>query len=275
MRHEQRRTSRLVYVLVISALGWFGAGVCLNAQQEGNVTQAELDTGARIFRSTCSACHGPDGNQVSGVDLKSGHFRHAATDEQLAGVIQNGIPGTAMPPNNVTRRNLIALIDYLHVMRDFDTRKVALGDAERGRAIFEGKGGCLKCHRVNGKGSYMALDLSTIGADFSSSALQDALLDPESTDFPQNRFIHAVTRTGAVITGRRVNEDTLTVQIVEANGRLVSLTKEALKEYSIEKEPLMPSFKEKLTDPELADLIAYLASLQGTEPARPGSGGGQ
>lgn len=275
MRLEQRRTSRSVYVLVIAMLGWFGAGACLNAQQEGNVTQAELNTGARIFMSTCSACHGPDGNQVSGVDLKSGHFRHASTDEQLARVIQNGIPGTGMPPNNVTRGNLVALIAYLHAMRNFDTRKVALGDAEKGRAIFKGKGGCLNCHRVNGKGSYMARDLSTIGSDFSPSALQDALLDPKTTDFPQNRFIHAVTRSGAVITGRRLNEDTLTVQIVEASGRLVSLTKADLKEYSIEKGPLMPSFKDKLTDPELADLIAYLVSLQGTEPARPRSGGSQ
>ena len=110
---------------------------------------------------------------------------------------------------------------------------------------------------------------------FSPGTLQDALLDPESTNFPQNRFIRAVTRSGTVITGRRLNEDTLTVQIVEANGRLVSLTKADLKEYSIEKEPLMPSFKDKLTDPELADLLAYLVSLQGTEPARSTRGGGQ
>ena len=103
MRHERRCTGRLIYVLVISTLGWLGVGPCLNAQQEGNVTQVELNTGARIFMSTCSACHGPNGNQVSGVDLKSGHFRHASTDEELARVIQNGIPGTGMPPNNVAR----------------------------------------------------------------------------------------------------------------------------------------------------------------------------
>lgn len=262
-------------MLVISTLGWFVAGTCLNAQQEGNVTQAELNSGARIFMSTCSACHGPDGNQVGGVDLKGGHFAHAATDEQLARVIQNGIPGTGMPPNNVTRGNLVALIAYLHAMRDFDTRKVALGDAEKGRAVFNGKGGCLNCHRVNGTGSYMALDLSAIGSDFSPSALQDAVLDPASTDFPQNRFIRATTHSGAVIKGRRLNEDTLTVQIVEANGRLVSLTKADLKEYSVEKGSLMPSFKDKLTDSELADLIAYLVSLQGTEPTRPRSGASQ
>ncbi len=275
MRNVQRRTSRIAYVLIISTVGWLGAGTCLSAQQEGNVTQTELNEGERIFMSNCSACHGPDGSQVSGVDLKSGRFRHASTDEQLARVIQDGIPGTGMPPNNVTRGNLIALISYIHAMRNFDTKKVALGDAEKGRAIFNGKGGCLNCHRVNGRGSYMALDLSTIGSDFSPGALQNAVLDPESAAFPQNRFIRAVTRSGAAISGRRLNEDTLTVQIVEPNGRLVSLTKADLRDYSIEKGPLMPSFKGKLTDPELADLTAYLVSLQETKPTGPRSGGRQ
>lgn len=273
MKLERRRKTRLAYVLIISTLGWLGANACLNAQQEGNVTQEELNRGSQIFQSTCSKCHGADGTLVPGVDLKSGHYRHAATDEDLANVIQNGIPGTAMPPNNVARGNLIALIAYLHNMRNFGSREVKLGDAAQGEAIFDGKGGCVTCHRVHGKGSYMALDLSTIGSEMSPSALQDALLDPATTDLPQNQFIHAVTGSGAVITGRRVNEDTLTVQIVEANGHLVSLTKPDLKEYSIEKGPLMPSFKGKLTDDEVADVVAYLTKLQGTVAGRRRRGG--
>ena len=273
MKLERRRTRRLAYMLVISTLGWLVAGACLNAQQEGNVTQDELNRGSQIFQSTCSKCHGQDGTQVPGVDLKSGHYHHASTDEQLANVIQNGIPGTAMPPNNVARGNLIALIAYLHNMRNFGSREVKLGDVAQGQAIFDGKGGCLTCHRVNNKGSYKALDLSTIGSELSPSALQDALLDPATTDLPQNQFIHAVTDSGAVITGRRVNEDTLTVQIVEADGHLVSLTKPDLKEYSIDKGPLMPSFKGKLTDDEVADVVAYLTKLQGTVPGRRRRGG--
>ena len=97
---------------------------CAPAQQHGT-DPVQLDTGARIYSATCSVCHGPDGDQVSGVELKRGQFRRAATDDELAKVIQLGIPGTAMPPNAIGSGNLVALVAYLHAMRDFKTKKVA------------------------------------------------------------------------------------------------------------------------------------------------------
>ena len=250
-------------------------GALLYAQQHGT-DPIQLDTGARIYSSTCSVCHGPDGDQVSGVELKKGQFRHASTDSELAGVIQQGIPGTAMPPNNINSGNLVALVAYLHAMRDFKTKKVAPGNAGKGRAIFEGKGGCTACHRVNGQGSHIALDLSDVGAIRTPGYLDDALLDPASTNLPQHRFIRAVTRTGDVITGRRMNEDTLTVQIIDSRERLISLTKADLKEYSVEKDPRMPSYKDKLTNSERADLVSYLVSLKGPDgPGRSAGRGGR
>ncbi len=237
------------------------AASSLKAQQHGT-DPVQLDAGARTYSATCSICHGPDGDQVSGVELKRGQFRHASNDDELAKLIQTGIPGTAMPPNNIGSQNLVALIAYLHAMRDFKTKKVALGDRRGGQAVFEAKG-CANCHRVNGKGSYRALDLSDIGAIRTPSYIEDALLDPASKELPQHRFIRAVTRTGAVVTGRRINEDTLTVQIMDSKERLISLTKADLKEYSIEKDAGMPSFRDKLSDTEKADLIAYLVSLKG------------
>src|SRR4029450_9142843 len=38
------------------------------------------------------------------------------------------------------------------------------GDAVRGKTIFEGKGNCQNCHRVNGVGSLFGPDLSAICA---------------------------------------------------------------------------------------------------------------
>ena len=77
----------------------------LLAHQHGT-DPVQLDTGARSYSANCSVCHGPDGDQVSGVELKRGKFRRASTDDELAKIIQTGIPGTAMPPN-ATRACLI------------------------------------------------------------------------------------------------------------------------------------------------------------------------
>ncbi len=232
------------------------------AQQHGT-DPVQLDNGARLYSSTCSVCHGPDGDQVSGVELKRGQFRRAATDDELAKIIQLGIPGTAMPPNNIGSGNLVALVAYLHAMRDFKTKKVALGSATAGGALFAGKGGCTGCHRVAGTGSHMALDLSDVGAVRTPSYLEDALLEPETANLPQHRFIRAVTKSGETVSGRRMNEDTLTVQIIDSKERLRSLEKAELKSYEIETASRMPSYRDKLTAAERADVIAYLVSLKG------------
>src|SRR6185295_13715644 len=102
--------------------------------------------------------------------------------------------------------------------------------AVRGRTLFEGKGGCLSCHRVNGKGSRVGPDLSDIGAVRSPDAIERAMIDSSSSMLPINRSIRAVTRSGKAITGRRLNEDTYTVQIIDNEERLLSLLKSDLKE---------------------------------------------
>lgn len=235
----------------------------LCAQQHGT-DPVQLDTGARVYSSTCSVCHGPDGDQVSGVELKRGQFRRATTDDELAKLIVTGIPGTAMPPNAIGSGNLVALVAYLHAMRDFKTKKVALGNAAAGKAVFEGKGGCIACHRVNGLGSHMALDLSDVGAVRTPGYLEDALLDPETVNLPQHRYIQATTRSGEQISGRRMNEDTLTIQIIDSKERLRSLSKADLRSYEIEKGVRMPSYRDKLTTTERADLIAFLVAQKGS-----------
>ena len=101
-------------------------------------------------------------------------------------------------------------------MKDYGARKVAVGDAAKGKAVFEGGGGCLSCHRVNHVGSHLAPDLSEIGAARSAAMLEDTLLDPVSNARPGNRSIRAVKKTGEVVTGRRLNEDTWSVQIIDS-----------------------------------------------------------
>ena len=73
-----------------------------------------------------------------------------------------------------------------------------------------------------------------------------------------------MTRAGKVIAGRRLNEDTYTVQLIDADEHLVSLVKADLREYTIITSSAMPSYKGKLDSSELDDIVAYLRTLKGS-----------
>jgi len=224
---------------------------------------ADIRYGAQIYTAQCSACHGVNGDQVNGVDLRSGQLRRAPSDTDLRNVITNGIPGTVMPPFKFDPPELTGIVAYIRNMRDFDARAVTLGDASRGQAWFEGAGGCTSCHRVYGKGPRVAPDLSDIGAIRTADILQRTLLDPNGSILPMNRSVRVVTRDGKVINGRRLNEDTYSVQLIDDQEHLLSVAKADLREYTVTKTTNMPSYKDKASAQDLADVIAYLLSLKG------------
>jgi putative heme-binding domain-containing protein len=224
---------------------------------------ADIAYGARIYDAQCTTCHGSNGDGVGGVDLRSGRFRNAASDQDLVRIVTNGITGTGMLGFKFDGAEVSGIVAYLRNMNTFDRASVKPGDAARGRSVVDGKGGCLRCHRIAGTGSRVAPDLSDIGSARSAGSIQRSLTDPVGQMMPINRPVRAVTRDGAVINGRRLNEDTYTVQLIDERERLVSLTKADLREYVILTTSPMPSFKNTLSDDELADVMAYLLSLKG------------
>jgi cytochrome c oxidase cbb3-type subunit III len=224
---------------------------------------ADIAYGAQLYDAQCTTCHGANGDGVGGVNLRSGKFRNAVTDQDLTRVITNGIPDTGMLGFKFDAAEVAGIMAYLRNMNNVDRASVKLGDADRGRAVFEGRGGCTRCHRVGGRGPRAAPDLSDIGAIRSAGSLQRTLLDPTSQMMPINRPVRAVTRDGTVINGRRLNEDTYTVQLIDDRERLLSLTKADLREYTISTTSPMPSYRESLSAEEVANLVAYLLSLKG------------
>jgi putative heme-binding domain-containing protein len=236
----------------------------LHAQTHaGQYEQPDIEYGARLCSGHCVVCHGERGDTMPGANLGSGKFRNAETDRDLTNLIRNGVPGTAMAPSAYTDSELGALVAYLRNMGSVDLSGVAGGDPVRGRALFQGKGDCGSCHRVAGEGPRFAPDLSNVGAIRTAATLQRSLLDPNAALLPINRPVRAVLRDGTVLNGRRLNEDTFTVQIVDSSERLVSLDKSQLREYSVATTAAMPSYADVLTEEERADVVAYLLSLKG------------
>jgi putative heme-binding domain-containing protein len=225
-------------------------------------SQADIAYGARLYSGQCTTCHGPAGDGVAGVDFRTGRFRNATTDQDLFRVIANGIPGTGMLGFRFDQPELTGIVAYLRNINTFDRGTAMIGDAVRGRAVFEQKD-CMRCHRVGAEGSRVAPDLSDVGALRGAGSLERSLLEPASQMMPINRPIRAVTANGTVINGRRLNEDTYTVQLIDDRERLMSLDKATLRELTILTTSPMPAYKGVLAPDELADLLAYLLSLKG------------
>lgn len=226
-------------------------------------TPADIQEGGRLFRANCVLCHGPEGDQVPGIDLGHARFRQTYSDNALVKIIQKGIPGTSMPPHNLQDFQAEIIIAYLRSIATSGRTVSGNGDAARGRTIFEGKGACMQCHRVGMNGSRVGPDLSDIGALRRTAEIERSLLEPNEEVLPQNRYYRAVTKRGETINGRLLNIDTFTVQMIDSKERLVSLQRSGLRESGFVANSPMPSYRDKLTAQELADVVTYLSSLKG------------
>lgn len=236
--------------------------------QQHSYTPVEIQDGKLLFDANCGNCHGADGNAITGAEVGLGRFRHANSDEDLVNLIRTGIPGTAMPPHTFNDTQLGTVVAFLRNMSapgaaaTTNTGNAPAGNAARGQAIFEGKGQCLNCHSVKGVGSRLGPNLTQIGATRPSAVeIQRSIVDPGAEIRAENRFFRAVTQRGVTSTGRLLNQDTFSIQLMDSGEQLVSLMKSNLREYGPVATP-MPSYGGRLTAQELIDLVSYLVSLR-------------
>ena len=238
-------------------------GVGVFAQGDHAYTPQDILSGSRLYASQCQACHGPEGDTVQGVNLRRGQFRRPLGDEDLRRTIAAGVPGAGMPPFAMEPAELDGLVAFIRAGFDVNAKAARVGNAQRGRGLFDGKGGCSACHRVQGRGPRVAPDLSDIGSLRQAGQLYRSLIDPVTQMMPINRPVRILTRDGKTIRGRRLNEDTYTVQLIDEQERLLSLDKTDIREIELAKSSPMPSATKTLDSEELSDVLAYLLSLRG------------
>ena len=121
--------------ILVAALFVLSGGVCVvHAQGHlGQYAEADIIYGSSIYGAQCSQCHGPNGDLIGGVNLRSGDLKRAPTDNELRGILTTGIPGTAMPAFKFDATEMTGIIAFVRNMRDFEAKSVRLGDAARGQ----------------------------------------------------------------------------------------------------------------------------------------------
>jgi putative heme-binding domain-containing protein len=150
-------------------------------------------------------------------------------------------------------------------------RKYALtheGDAARGMKLFndEQRLLCSKCHSIDGSASKAGPDLIAAGDAFGRRDLVQAVLQPSATIAPGYGTIIVETKSGALFQGILKQAGDTGVQLMGADGNLVSIATAGIKERSGSSISLMPEGQHAgLSLQEFTDLIEYLTTLQQPE----------
>lgn len=232
------------------------------AQQEppkNETPPANTEAGKRIFERHCSLCHGIDGKGGRGPALNRTRLSHAPDDEALKSVIGDGIAPNMPDAWYLTEQEIANVAAFVRSLSKFPADPIP-GDPARGASVYA-KSGCSACHIRDGAGQSYGPELTGIGERRSASYLREAIRKPTAALPEDFLFVKVTTASGETVEGIRANEDSFTIQIKDASGRYHSLRKAQLKDLQKRRgQSPMPAFAGALSDSELQDLVAYLAS---------------
>jgi cytochrome c oxidase cbb3-type subunit III len=226
-------------------------------------SRADLAEGEKLFQNHCALCHGLKGGGGRGPMLTQAKLSRAPDDATLLKVLEEGIRGTEMPgADSMSEREMKQTAAYVRSLGKVQQQPVP-GNATRGAEIYRGKGNCTTCHSIKGEGGISGPDLAGIGGRRSAGYLRESLVDPGAAVPEGYLLLTVVAKDGRKVTGVRVNEDSFSLQIRDDSGRSYSFWKHEIAQVEKQrgKSP-MPSYQGQLSDDELTDLVAHLASLK-------------
>ena len=260
--------SRLVWISIALAAGLAIAPLPASAAQ----SPTDIQQGKAVYDRLCVVCHASDGTGGEAPALNHPNLDRAPDDGALRSLVNRGVPNRMPAVNYLTEAEMNQLVAYVRSLGRSPSPP-AEGIAETGAQIYR-RVGCASCHIVNRQGGTFGPVLSNIGALRGVSYLRRALVEPGAAlpvgtltvpgkGLQEYLPVRAVTADGRDITGIRVNEDSITIQIRDRSNQIHSLRKNELRQ--LDKQigtSLMPSFADRLTAAELTDLVAYLSSLR-------------
>ena len=145
--------------------------------------RASAERGQTILAANCGFCHGTNARGgAGGPDLtRSPLVQEDQEGHQIGALLKTGRPGLGMPSfAQLSDAQVKDIATFLHSQiylnsdrRLYEIRNILVGDAARGRTIFETSGGCTACHSVE-------KDFKGIGARLDPVALQRRIMLPRA-----------------------------------------------------------------------------------------------
>lgn len=230
------------------------------------------DHGQKLFVKSCSFCHGVDATGGEGPNLiLSSVVRHDKNGDLIGQVIREGRPAAGMPSFPMPSQSDVAdIVAFIHArVKESDRRSAGsptssyalaallTGNADAGKAFFNGEGHCSQCHSPTG-------DLAHIAKKYPPIELEPRFLwpAPKGQEMTDHKTAAVETKSGEKISGDLTYEDAYTIAITDANGWYHSWPKDTVT-FQI-KDPLAAhrELLGKYTEADMHNMFAYLETLQ-------------
>jgi putative heme-binding domain-containing protein len=138
------------------------------------------------------------------------------------------------------------------------------GDRERGELLFKHTQGasCAKCHSVDRSTNGFGPNLSSIGSRSNARHIVQSIVEPNAVITEGFNQLTIITDEGQVYSGVLLEESGLSLSLGQSNGERIDISKDSIEERKKSSVSAMPDMSELLTPQHVADLTAYLLSMQ-------------
>jgi mono/diheme cytochrome c family protein len=258
------------------------AALSLSAQlrvgplEQHQVDAAAADRGRAVWAAECIDCHGTQGrggDDGDGVSVVRSEMMARDRYGNLLGAFLKAGHSTqsGKPSSSLTEEQIVDLSHFIHqrifeTLRSsptFDVQNVLTGNADAGRAFFNGAGKCTQCHNVED-------DLAGIGSRMEPVALQQRFLFPASSgrrgfsapSGPKTMVVVTLP-SGESVSGEMERIDNFFVSMRDENGDYRTF-KRAKGVTVVQDNPYQAHIDllETITDKQIHDVGAYLEKLK-------------
>ncbi len=229
-----------------------------------------IEAGKGLFREGCAGCHGGNGEGGRGPNLAESESLREKTDDQVFNTIRRGIPGTNMPAFAMPESQIWEVIAFIRALGTPAFLTPASGDAEAGRALFYGEGGCGSCHMIRGRGGFLGPDLTNIAALRTSTQLRDAILQPNARPLSGFEGVTVILKDGTRVEGVAKNNSNYSIQVLDAAGKLHLIDRAQASDVRFRGGSLMSdNYAHTLSPTGIENILAFLSKQVVRPDAQP------
>jgi len=262
---------RAELLLILGAMLFSGnAFVSVRAQK------SEAEPGAQRFMEYCAGCHGADGRGGDKApSLIAASNTGNRSDSELFRIVHDGTSGGMPPFAQIGEANISAVLEYVRrlsgnaVETGAPAEAAVTGDIDAGRELYFGKAQCSNCHLMQGKGGFIARNLTNYGRTRAADAILKAITNPDNPLAPSSQVVTVTTNIGKRITGVLRNEDAFTLAVQTEDGHFHLLARSDVTDVHYTERSLMPrDYAKRLTPKQLNDIVSFL--ITASRSPRPG-----